>query len=150
MILREGGCLYCKNKRGACFSSSAFVLVSCLIERQQRCQILPIKINITRSKHYTSAAISLIIFRREWDCSLGLAPAITTAATFVMSGPEEIQGQPLYGRYGNPSRNSVEAILASLEGAKHAMCFSSGWSQKMAKLCALWQWIILPLFCAWR
>jgi cystathionine beta-lyase/cystathionine gamma-synthase len=53
-------------------------------------------------------------------------PAITTAATFVMSGPEEIGGEPLYGRYGNPSRDSVEAVLASLEGAKHAMCFSSG------------------------
>ena len=56
-----------------------------------------------------------------------MMPAITTAATFVMSGPEEIKDEPLYGRYGNPSRNSVEAILASLEGAKHnALCFSSG------------------------
>ena len=56
-----------------------------------------------------------------------MMPAITTAATFVMSGPEENKDEPLYGRYGNPSRNSVEAILASLEGAKHnALCFSSG------------------------
>ena len=56
-----------------------------------------------------------------------MMPAITTAATFVMSGPEESKDEPLYGRYGNPSRNSVEAILASLEGAKHdALCFSSG------------------------
>lgn len=43
-----------------------------------------------------------------------------------MSGPEETEGEPLYGRYGNPSRNSVEAVLASLEGAKFTMCFSSG------------------------
>ena len=55
-----------------------------------------------------------------------MMPAITTSATFVMSSPEEIDGELLYGRYGNPSRNSVEAVLASLEGAKHAMCFSSG------------------------
>ena len=56
-----------------------------------------------------------------------MMPAITTAATFVMSGPEENKDEPLYGRYGNPSRNSVEAIIASLEGAKHnALCFSSG------------------------
>ena len=65
-------------------------------------------------------------FREEWDCSSGMMPAITTAATFVMSSAEEIDGELLYGRYGNPSRNSVEAVLASLEGAKHAMCFSSG------------------------
>ena len=65
-------------------------------------------------------------FREEWDCSSGMMPAITTAATFVMSSAEEIDGELVYGRYGNPSRNSVEAVLASLEGAKHAMCFSSG------------------------
>ena len=62
-------------------------------------------------------------------------PAITTAATFVMSGPEEVENEPLYGRYGNPSRNSVEAILASLEGAKHnALCFSSGMNTNQKKL----------------
>ena len=55
-----------------------------------------------------------------------MMPAITTAATFVMSAPEEVQDEPLYGRYGNPSRNSVETILARLEGAAHALCFSSG------------------------
>ena len=60
-----------------------------------------------------------------------MMPAITTAATFVMSGPEENKDEPLYGRYGNPSRNSVEAIIASLEGAKHnALCFSSGKTKK--------------------
>ena len=52
--------------------------------------------------------------------------AITPAATFGMSSTEEIPGELIYGRYGNPSRNSVEAILARLEGAEHAMCFSSG------------------------
>ena len=52
--------------------------------------------------------------------------AITPAATFGMSSTEEIPGELIYGRYGNPSRNSVEAILARLEGAEHTMCFSSG------------------------
>ena len=64
--------------------------------------------------------------REEWDCSLAVAPPITTSATYYMAGPEEEEGAPLYGRYGNPSRNAVEAVLASLEGAKYSLCFSSG------------------------
>ena len=73
-------------------------------------------------------------FREEWDCSSGMMPPITTSATFVMSTPEEIDGELLYGRYGNPSRNNVEAVLASLEGAKHAMCFSSGTNNSLTLL----------------
>ena len=68
--------------------------------------------------------------RQEWDCSSGLMSAITPAATYLMSSTGEVQGEPIYGRYGNPSRNSVEAILARLEGAEHAMCFSSGTFKK--------------------
>lgn len=76
---------------------------------------------------FATRALHTKLKPKEWDCSSGMMPAITTAATFVMSGPEENKDEPLYGRYGNPSRNSVEAILASLEGAKHnALCFSSG------------------------
>ena len=63
-----------------------------------------------------------------------MMPPITTSATFVMSTPEEIDGELLYGRYGNPSRNNVEAVLASLEGAKHAMCFSSGTNNSLTLL----------------
>ncbi len=37
-----------------------------------------------------------------------------------------IAGEPLYQRYGSPSREAVEAVLASLESGEHAMCFSSG------------------------
>ncbi len=31
-----------------------------------------------------------------------------------------------YSRSGNPTRNSLEKCLASLDGAKHAMAFASG------------------------
>src|SRR2546423_14212527 len=31
-----------------------------------------------------------------------------------------------YSRYGNPTRTALEICLASLEGAKHALAFSSG------------------------
>ena len=32
----------------------------------------------------------------------------------------------VYGRYGNPSRNGVEAVIAAMEGAQHSLIFSSG------------------------
>lgn len=32
----------------------------------------------------------------------------------------------MYGRYGNPSRNGVEAVIAAMEGAQHTLIFSSG------------------------
>src|SRR5258708_17078657 len=31
-----------------------------------------------------------------------------------------------YGRHGNPTRTAMETCLAALEGAKHALAFSSG------------------------
>jgi len=31
-----------------------------------------------------------------------------------------------YGRSGNPTRNTLEEVLASLEGAKHGLTFASG------------------------
>jgi cystathionine beta-lyase/cystathionine gamma-synthase len=37
----------------------------------------------------------------------------------------DIQGY-VYGRSGNPSREVLEACLASLDGAKYGMCFASG------------------------
>ena len=32
----------------------------------------------------------------------------------------------VYGRCGNPSRNGLEAVVAAMEGAQHALIFSSG------------------------
>ena len=32
----------------------------------------------------------------------------------------------MYGRYGNPSRNGVEAVIAAMEGAQPTLIFSSG------------------------
>jgi cystathionine beta-lyase/cystathionine gamma-synthase len=47
-------------------------------------------------------------------------------SNFIMSGTEEVPGEFMYGRYGNPSRDALEATLAALEGAKYALAFSSG------------------------
>jgi len=62
-----------------------------------------------------------------------LAPPITPSATFVLPRGEEVIGEPVYGRYGNPSRLQLEATLAALEGADHCLTFASG----MAAICAV-------------
>jgi len=62
-----------------------------------------------------------------------LAPPITPSATFVLPQGEEVIGEPVYGRYGNPSRLQLEATLAALEGADHCLTFASG----MAAICAV-------------
>ena len=43
-----------------------------------------------------------------------------------MSGPEEKDATFIYNRYGNPSLRSLEATLASIEGAKQCAVFATG------------------------
>jgi cystathionine gamma-lyase len=57
-------------------------------------------------------------------------------STYAQSGPGEHTGYE-YSRTGNPTRNALEANLASLEGAAHGVCFGSG----CAASAALAHWI---------
>ena len=50
---------------------------------------------------------------------------IHLATTFVHESPGRHKGFE-YSRSGNPTRNNLEACLASLEGASHGLAFSSG------------------------
>ena len=50
---------------------------------------------------------------------------IHLATTFVHESPGRHKGFE-YSRSGNPTRNNLEACLASLEGARHGLAFSSG------------------------
>jgi cystathionine beta-lyase/cystathionine gamma-synthase len=50
---------------------------------------------------------------------------IFQSSTFVQSGPAQHKGYE-YARVSNPTRTALEGNLASLEGAKHGICFSSG------------------------
>merc|ERR1719347_73417 len=63
-----------------------------------------------------------------------LAQPITLSATFELPSGVEIAGEPVYGRYGNPSRDQLEAVLASLEQAEHCLTFSSGMAAAHAVL----------------
>lgn len=52
-------------------------------------------------------------------------PPIVLSSTFAQQGPGVHKGYE-YSRSGNPTRNTLEACLAALEGAKHGLAFSSG------------------------
>ena len=60
----------------------------------------------------------------QWN-SLAVVPPITTATTYKLTDPSEVKGF-LYSRLDNPTRSCLETCLAAAEGAKHALCFSSG------------------------
>lgn len=51
---------------------------------------------------------------------------IYQTSTFVQSSPGVIKGEYDYSRAANPTRDALQANLASLEGGKHALCYSSG------------------------
>ena len=50
---------------------------------------------------------------------------IVLSSTFVQDGPGAHRGYD-YSRAGNPTRDTLEACLASLEHAKHGLAFASG------------------------
>jgi cystathionine gamma-synthase/cystathionine gamma-lyase len=52
-------------------------------------------------------------------------PPIVLSSTFAQDGPGVHKGYE-YSRSGNPTRNTLEACIAALEGARHGLCFSSG------------------------
>jgi cystathionine gamma-synthase/cystathionine gamma-lyase len=52
-------------------------------------------------------------------------PPIVLASTFAQDGPGVHKGFE-YARTGNPTRQTLEACLAALEGARHGVAFSSG------------------------
>ena len=63
---------------------------------------------------------------QEPDPSTGaIMTPIFQTSTFVQASPGKHQGYA-YARGKNPTRNALEKCIASLENAKHALCFSSG------------------------
>jgi cystathionine gamma-lyase len=54
-------------------------------------------------------------------------PPIVTASTYSQMGPGEHHGYQ-YSTYKNPTRNSLEQCLASLDNAKYAIAFCAGGS----------------------
>src|ERR1041384_8810519 len=50
---------------------------------------------------------------------------IVLSSTFAQDGPGKHKGYE-YARTDNPTRKTLEACIAALEGAAHGLCFASG------------------------
>jgi cystathionine beta-lyase/cystathionine gamma-synthase len=61
---------------------------------------------------------------------------IVLSSTFAQDGPGVHKGWD-YSRAGNPTRDTLEACLAALEGASHGIAFGSGCAATMAVLLTL-------------
>lgn len=60
----------------------------------------------------------------KWNSAAVVTP-IVMSTTFKQPAPAEHTGFE-YGRSGNPTRNTLEECLASLDGGKHCLTFASG------------------------
>jgi cystathionine gamma-synthase len=77
---------------------------------------------------------------QEFDPTTGaIIPPIYQTSTFVQDGIGGLRGGYEYGRAGNPTRTSLETLLASLEGGKRALSFASGLAAEDALLRAVLQ-----------
>ena len=64
---------------------------------------------------------------QEFDPTTGaVVPPIYMTSTFVQDGIGGFRGGYEYARGGNPTRDSLQTLLASLEGGAHAYSFASG------------------------
>jgi cystathionine gamma-synthase len=72
---------------------------------------------------------------QEFDPTTGaIIPPIYQTSTFVQDGIGGLRGGYEYGRSGNPTRTSLETLLASLEGGVRALSFASGLAAEDALL----------------
>jgi cystathionine gamma-synthase len=60
------------------------------------------------------------------DATGAVVPAIQMSTTFKQDGVGATRGGFEYGRSDNPTRRSLEAAIAALEGAEHGFAYASG------------------------
>jgi len=64
---------------------------------------------------------------QEFDPTTGaVIPPIYQTSTYVQDGIGGLRGGYEYSRGGNPTRTSLETLIAALEGGKHGLSFASG------------------------
>jgi cystathionine gamma-synthase len=64
---------------------------------------------------------------QEFDETTGaVIPPIYQTSTFVQKSIGDLRGGYEYSRGGNPTRDSLQTLLAALEGGKHGLSFASG------------------------
>jgi cystathionine gamma-synthase len=75
---------------------------------------------------------------QEFDPTTGaVVPPVYLTSTFVQDGIGGFRGGYEYARGGNPTRTSLQTLLASLEGGSHAYSFASGLAAEDALLRAV-------------
>jgi cystathionine gamma-synthase len=75
---------------------------------------------------------------QEFDPTTGaVVPPVYLTSTFVQDGIGGFRGGYEYARGGNPTRTSLQTLLASLEGGAHAFSFASGLASEDALLRAI-------------
>ncbi|MGO4783222.1 cystathionine gamma-synthase [Cryobacterium sp. W22_MBD10_FK3] len=78
----------------------------------------------TENKKFNTIAIHA---GQEFDPSTGaVIPPIYQTSTYVQESIGVLRGGYEYSRGGNPTRTSLETMLAALEGGKHGLSFASG------------------------
>ncbi|GAB3797320.1 cystathionine gamma-synthase [Humibacter antri] len=90
---------------------------------------------MTEAHAETGFATRAIHAGQEFDPTTGaVVPPIYQSSTFVQDGIGGLRGGYEYGRSGNPTRTSLEVVLAALEGGDRALAFASGLAAEDALL----------------
>lgn len=90
---------------------------------------------MTETHAETGFATRAIHAGQEFDPTTGaVVPPIYQSSTFVQDGVGGLRGGYEYGRSGNPTRTSLEIVLAALEGGDKALVFASGLAAEDALL----------------
>jgi len=76
-------------------------------------------------QHWHLDTLAIHAGQKPDPTSGAVMPPIVLASTFAQDGPGVHKGYE-YARTGNPTRHTLEACLAALEGAKHGLAFASG------------------------
>ncbi|KFF58771.1 cystathionine gamma-synthase [Cryobacterium sp. MLB-32] len=75
---------------------------------------------------------------QEFDPTTGaVIPPVYMTSTYVQDGIGGLRSGYEYSRGGNPTRTSLETLLAALEGGKHGLSFASGLAAEDALLRAV-------------
>ncbi len=90
---------------------------------------------MSQHQHFATRAIHA---GQAFDPTTGaVVPPIYMTSTFVQDGIGNFRGGYEYARGGNPTRDSLQELLASLEGGAHAFSFASGLAAEDALLRAV-------------
>lgn len=90
---------------------------------------------MTASEGFATRAIHA---GQDFDPTTGaVIPPLYLTSTFVQESMGVMRGGYEYGRSGNPTRTALESQMAALDGAAHAITFSSGLAAEDALLRAV-------------